>query len=110
MLQLQDIAMQNLRADLESSNKLSTYSKFKILLNPEKYLRVVRNYLIRKQLAKLHTSNHDLMIEKEDTMALMLQIEHVNSVTCNGLKMNTIFLLSAQNMMMCNGNACHTIM
>ena len=34
-LRLQDIAMQNWRADLESSTKLSTYSEFKSLLNPE---------------------------------------------------------------------------
>ena len=63
-LQLQDIARQNWRADLESSAKLSTYSEFKSLLKPEKYLKVVKNYFIRKQLAKLRTSNHDLMIEK----------------------------------------------
>ena len=63
-LRLQDIARQNWRADLESSAKLSTYSEFKSLLNPEKYLKVVKNYFIRKQLAKLRTSNHDLMIEK----------------------------------------------
>ena len=56
--------MQNWRADLESSNKLSTHSEFKSLLNPEKYLKVVRNYFIRKQLAKFRTSNHDLMIDK----------------------------------------------
>ena len=63
-LRLQDIARQNWRADLESSAKLSTYSEFKSLLNSEKYLKVVKNYFIRKQLAKLRTSNHDLMIEK----------------------------------------------
>ena len=32
---LQDIAWRNWRADLESSAKLSTYSEFKSLLNPE---------------------------------------------------------------------------
>ena len=64
MLRLQDIAMQNWRAHPESSTKLSTYSEFKLLLNPKKYLKVVRNYFIRKQLAKLCASNHDLVIEK----------------------------------------------
>ena len=49
---------------MESSTKLSTYSEFKLLLNPEKYQKVVGKYFIRKQLAKLRTSNHDLMIEK----------------------------------------------
>ena len=63
-LRLQDIARQNWRADLESSAKLSTYSEFKSLLNHEKYLKVVKNYFIGKQLAKLRTSNHDLIIEK----------------------------------------------
>ena len=63
-MRLQNIARQNWRADLESSTKLSTYSEFKSLLNPEKYLKVVRNYFIRNQLAKLRTSNHDVMIEK----------------------------------------------
>ena len=76
----------------------------------KKYLKVVKNYFIRKQLAKLRTSNHDLTIEKVDTEALMLQIEHVNSVTCNGLKTNTIFFSSVQSMMICNGNTCHGIM
>ena len=52
------ITMQNWRADLESSAKLSTYSEFKSLLNPEKHVKVVGNYLIRKHLAKLRTSNH----------------------------------------------------
>ena len=64
MLRLQDVARQNWRADLESSTKLSTYSEFKSLLDPEKYLKVVRNRFICKELAKLHTSNHDLLIEK----------------------------------------------
>ena len=63
-LRLQDIARQNWRADLESSTKFSTYSEFKSLLNPETYLKIIKNYFIRKQLAKLRTSNHDLMIEK----------------------------------------------
>ena len=52
-LGLQDIARQNWRADLESSTKLSTSSEFKSLLNPRKYLKVVKNYFILKQLAKL---------------------------------------------------------
>ena len=56
--------MQNWRADLESSTKLSTCSEFKSLLNPGKYLKVVGNYFIRKQLAKSRTSYHDFMIEK----------------------------------------------
>ena len=34
-LRLQDIAMQNWRADLESGPKLSTYSEFVSLLDPE---------------------------------------------------------------------------
>ena len=63
-LWLQDIARQNWRADLESSTKLVTYNEYKSLLNIEKYLKVVQNYFICKQLAKLRTSNHDLMIEK----------------------------------------------
>ena len=63
-MRLQDIAKQNWRADLESSTKLSTHSEFKSLLNLEKYLKVVKNYFIHKQLANLRTSNHDLMIEK----------------------------------------------
>ena len=63
-LWLQDIARQNWRADLESSTKLITYNEYKSLLNIEKYLKVIHNYFICKQLAKLHTSNHDLMIEK----------------------------------------------
>ena len=109
-MRLWDIARQNWRADLESSAKLSTYSEFKSLLNPEKYLKVVKNYFIRKQLAKLRTSNHDLMIEKGRYKALRLRIEHVNSVTCNGLKTNTIFFSSVQNMMIFDGNTCHGIM
>ena len=32
-------------------------------------------------------------LKKVDTKALRLRIEHVNSVTCNGLKTNTIFFL-----------------
>ena len=110
ILRLQDIARQNWRADLESSAKLSTNSEFKSLLNPEKYLKVVKNYFIPRQLAKLRTSNHDLMIISHDTKALRLRIEHVNSVTCNGLKTNTIFFSSVQNMMICDENTCHGIM
>ena len=109
-LRLQDIAMQNWRADLESSTKLSTYSEFKSLLNPEKYLKVVGNYFIRKQSAKLRTSNHDLMTEKGIHHGIEVTNKTVNSVKCSGLKMNTIFFSSAQNMMTCDWNTYHAIM
>ena len=37
---------------------------FKTLLNPEKYLQVINNYFIRKQLTLFGISNHQLLIEE----------------------------------------------
>ena len=47
-LRLRHISMQNWRADLETSTRLSTYSEFKSLLDPEEYPNVAGNYFIRK--------------------------------------------------------------
>ena len=44
--------------------KLSTYSQFKSLLEPEKYLHVINSFWARKHPAKFRTSNHDLATEK----------------------------------------------
>ena len=98
-LRLQDTAMQNWRTDLEGSPKLSIYSEFKSLLNPEKYLKAVGNYFIRKQLAKLRNSNHDLMIEKGRHHGIK-----VTNRTCEQCDMHRVedeyhFLLECQNMM-----------
>ena len=64
VLPISDIYRQKWFLDINESPKLSTYSQFKSLLEPEKYLHVINNFWTRKQLAKFRTSNHDLPIEK----------------------------------------------
>ena len=59
-----DIYKQKWFLDINESRKLSTYSQFKSLLEPEKYLHVINSFWARKHLAKFRTSNHDLAIEK----------------------------------------------
>ena len=59
-----DIYKQKWFLDINESPKLSTYSQFKSLLEPEKYLHVINSFWARKHLAKFRTSNHDLAIEK----------------------------------------------
>ena len=61
---INDIYRQKWFLDINESPKLSTYSQFKSLLEPEKYLHVINSFWARKQLAKFKTSNHDLAIEK----------------------------------------------
>ena len=48
VLRLTDIAKQTWNSEIDSSPKLLTYSEFKSLLNPEKYLYTLNNYFIRK--------------------------------------------------------------
>ena len=59
-----DIVKQNLRNKINTSSKLSTYKEFKTLLNPENYLQVVNNYIIRRQLTHFRIHNHQLLIEE----------------------------------------------
>ena len=59
-----DIARQTWSNEISTSSKLSTYEEFKTLLNPEKYLQVINNYFIRKQLTRFGISNHQLLIEE----------------------------------------------
>ena len=61
---ISDIYRQKWFLDINVSPKLSTYSQFKSLLEPEKYLHVINSFWARKHLAKFRTSNHDLAIEK----------------------------------------------
>ena len=60
---ISDIYGQKWFLDINESPKLSTYSQFKSLLEPEKYLNVISSFWARKQLAKFRRSNHDLATE-----------------------------------------------
>ena len=64
VLRMTDIAKQTWSNEISTSSKLSTYKEFKTLLNPEKYLQVISNYFIRKQLTRFRISNHQLLIEE----------------------------------------------
>ena len=64
VLPMTDIAKQTWSNEISTSSKLSTYKEFKTLLNPEKYLQVINNYFIRKQLTRFKISNHQLLIEE----------------------------------------------
>ena len=59
-----DIAKQTWSNEISTSSKLSTYKEYKTLLNPEKYLQVINNYFIRRQLTRFRISNHQLLIEE----------------------------------------------
>ena len=48
---------------INNSSKLSTYSSFKSLLEPEKYMHCISNRSYRIALAKFRCSNHSLYIE-----------------------------------------------
>ena len=61
VLRTTDIARQTWNNEISTS---STYKEFKTLLNPEKYLQVMNNYFIRKQLTRFRISNHQLLIEE----------------------------------------------
>ena len=61
---ISDIHTQKWFLDINESPKLSTYSQFKSLREPEKYLYVTNSFWARKQFEKFRTSNHDLAIEK----------------------------------------------
>ena len=64
VLRMTDIAKQTWSNETSTSFKLSTCKEFKTLLNPEKYLQVINNYFIRKQLTRFRISNHQLLIEE----------------------------------------------
>ena len=64
VLRMTDIAKQTWSNEISTSSKLSTYKEFKTLLNPEKYLQVINNYFIRRQLTRFRISNHQLWIEE----------------------------------------------
>ena len=64
VLLITDIARQTWSNEISTSSKLSTYKEFKALLNPEKYLRIMNNYFIRKQLTRFRISNYQLLIEE----------------------------------------------
>ena len=59
-----DIVKQTWSNVINTSSKLSTNKEFKTLLNPEKYLQVINNYFIRRQLTRFRISNHQLLIEE----------------------------------------------
>ena len=59
-----DIAKQTWSSEISTSSKLSTYKEYKTPLNPEKYLQVINNYFIRRQLTRFRISNHQLLIEE----------------------------------------------
>ena len=61
VLRMTDIARQTWSNEINTSSKVSTYKEFKTLLNPEKYLQVVNNYFIRRQLTRFRRSNHQLL-------------------------------------------------
>ena len=64
VLRMTDIAKQTWSNEISTSSKLSTYKEFKTLSNPEKYLQVINNYFIHKQLTRFRISNHQLLIEE----------------------------------------------
>ena len=64
VLRMTDIVRQTWSNEISTSSKLSTYKEFKTLLNPEKYLQVINNYFIRKQLTRFGMSNHQLLLEE----------------------------------------------
>ena len=59
-----DKAKQNWKSDIDAHEKLSTNGEIKSLLEPEKYLKEIDNYFIRRQTVKFRISDHLLMIEK----------------------------------------------
>ncbi len=50
-------------SDINNSSKLTTYSKFKHTITREKYLDVVKENYLKRSLAQLRTSSHQLAIE-----------------------------------------------
>ena len=64
VLRMTDIAKQTWSNEISTSSKLPTYKEYKTLLNPEKYLQVINNYFIRRQLTRFRISNHQLLIEE----------------------------------------------
>ena len=64
VLGMTDIAKQTWSKDINTSSKLSSYKEFKTLLNPEKYLQVINNYFICRQLTCFTIYNHQLLIEE----------------------------------------------
>ena len=64
VLQMTDIARQTWSNEISASSELSTCKEFKTLLNQEKYLQVINNYFIHKQLTRFRISNHQLLIEE----------------------------------------------
>ena len=74
-------------------------------LTPKIY--AVKTVFIRKQLAKLRTSNHDLMTEKGRHDGI--EVTNRTCEQCDTQLVNIIFFWSAQNMMICDGNTYHAI-
>ena len=77
--------------EISTSSKLSTNNEFKTFLNPEKYLQVINNYFIRKQLTRFRISNHQLLIEESRHRELILLTGCANFVTWIVSKMKFIF-------------------
>ena len=49
---------------VNESSKVFHYRHFKSLLNPELYINIDLNYVLKKALSKFRCSSHELMIEK----------------------------------------------
>jgi hypothetical protein len=60
---LSDCALQDWNASIQKSSKLSCYSTFKSLLEPEKYLSTITCVKYRIAISKFRISNHPLHIE-----------------------------------------------
>ena len=60
---LQDSYMQEWSETIHSSSKLKTYCTFKTLLQPEKYLDIIKIKKYRVALTRFRCSNHNLCIE-----------------------------------------------
>ena len=61
---LSDIAKQAWSNEINTSSKLSTNKEFKTLVNSEKYLQIVNNFFICRQLTRFRISNHQLLLEE----------------------------------------------
>ena len=59
-LRLADIAKQNWKSDIDANAELSAYGEIKSLLEPEKYLKEIDNYSVRRQTVKFTISDHSL--------------------------------------------------
>ena len=57
-------AQHNWRVDVNVNGRLKTYSQFKSILEPEKYLTCIDTFAFRQALALFRCSSHSLLIEK----------------------------------------------